>query len=64
VGVERLKGAFDLRRYGLSRSYPHLQIDTTRSGAVGQAGGVLLTAKAIAAAGLGPAMVSGAVRLA
>src|SRR5664280_1754226 len=35
--------------------YPRLQVDTTNSGAVGQAGGVLLT-ETIAAAGLGPAM--------
>jgi hypothetical protein len=35
--------------------YPHIQVDTTNSGAVGQAGGVLLT-ETIAAAGLGPVM--------
>ena len=35
--------------------YPRIQVDTTNSGAVGQAGGVLLT-ETIAAAGLGPAM--------
>jgi len=35
--------------------YPRIQVDTTSSGAVGQAGGVLLT-ETIAAAGLGPAM--------
>jgi len=35
--------------------YPRIQVDTTNSGAVGQAGGVLLTAT-IAASGLGPAM--------
>jgi len=35
--------------------YPRLQVDTTNSGAVGQAGGVLLT-ETIAAAGLGPVM--------
>jgi hypothetical protein len=35
--------------------YPRLQVDTTKSGAVGQAGGVLLT-ETIAAAGLGPAL--------
>ncbi len=33
--------------------YPRVQLDTTASGAVGQAGGVLLT-EAIAATGLGP----------
>ena len=35
--------------------YPRLQVDTTNSGAVGQAGGVLLT-ETISAADLGPAM--------
>ncbi len=35
--------------------YPRLRVDTTSSGAVGQAGGVLLT-ETVAAAGLGPAM--------
>ena len=35
--------------------YPRIQVDTTNSGAVGQAGGVLLT-ETIAAAGLGPVM--------
>ena len=35
--------------------YPRVNVDTTSSGAVGQAGGVLLTTT-IAAAGLGPAM--------
>jgi len=35
--------------------YPRIQVDTTNSGAVGQAGGVLLT-ETIGAAGLGPAM--------
>jgi len=35
--------------------YPRIQVDTTNSGAVGQAGGVLLT-ETIAAAGLGPAL--------
>jgi len=35
--------------------YPRIQVDTASSGAVGQAGGVLLTAT-IAASGLGPAM--------
>ena len=35
--------------------YPRIQVDTTNSGAVGQAGGVLLT-ETIAAAGLGRAM--------
>ena len=35
--------------------YPRIQVDTMDSGAVGQAGGVLLT-ETIAAAGLGPAM--------
>jgi hypothetical protein len=35
--------------------YPRIQVDTTNSGAVGQAGGVLLT-ETIAAAGLGSAM--------
>jgi Transposase DDE domain group 1 len=35
--------------------YPRIQVDTTNSGAVGQAGGVLLT-ETIAAAGLGLAM--------
>jgi hypothetical protein len=35
--------------------YPRIQVDTTNSGAVGQAGGVLLT-EAITAAGLGPAL--------
>ena len=35
--------------------YPRIQVDTTNSGAVGQAGGVLLT-ETITAAGLGPAM--------
>jgi len=35
--------------------YPRLRVDTTISGAVGQAGGVLLT-ETVAAAGLGPAM--------
>jgi hypothetical protein len=33
--------------------YPRIQVDTTNSGAVGQAGGVLLT-ETIAAPGLGP----------
>ena len=37
--------------------YPRIQVDTTNSGAVGQAGGVLLT-ETIAAAGLGPAMAA------
>jgi len=35
--------------------YPRLRVDTTSSGAVGQAGGVLLT-ETVAAAGLGPAL--------
>ena len=35
--------------------YPRIQVDTTNSGAVGQAGGVLLI-ETIAAAGLGSAM--------
>ena len=35
--------------------YPRIQVDTANSGAVGQAGGVLLT-ETITAAGLGPAM--------
>jgi hypothetical protein len=35
--------------------YPRIQVDTTNSGAVGQAGGVLLT-ETIGAAGLGPVM--------
>jgi len=35
--------------------YPRLRVDTTSSGAVGQAGGVLLT-ETVAAAGLGPAV--------
>jgi hypothetical protein len=35
--------------------YPLVQVDRTNSGAVGQAGGVLLT-ETIVAAGLGPAM--------
>jgi len=35
--------------------YPRLQVDTSNSAAVGQAGGVLLT-ETIAASGLGPAM--------
>ena len=35
--------------------YPRIQVDTTNSGAVGQAGGVLLT-ETIAAAGLGQAL--------
>jgi len=37
--------------------YPHLRVDTTSSGAVGQAGGVLLT-ETIAACGLGVALSS------
>ena len=43
--------------------YPRIQVDTTNSGAVGQAGGVLLT-EAIAAAGLRTGDVGGVVRLA
>ena len=35
--------------------YPRIQVDTTNSGAVGQAGGVLLT-ETITTVGLGPAM--------
>jgi hypothetical protein len=41
-----------------SRFYPRVRVDTSRSGAVGQAGGVLLT-ETIAAVGLDAALSAG-----